>query len=257
MPASPQVPARRPCHDAPCACAQSSISAIPSERQYAAICSTSNAMWPPMCTRNTACGLCLCALRSKSSNDMQRSWRLQSTNSTRPPAAWIASGVAMNVFDGQRTVRPRTSRNSSAASAAPGPVPVATAGRPFQALHDSSNWRVSGPSDHCSASSADSQSACRRTRSRWSKPMANESKSMVRGELDPKGRRRPGGTNHTNPDGFLNGSEMASDARRGRGMGGVEINRTLDYSRGSGVNTHIARNARDRAPAVAKRGVDQ
>ena len=30
MPASPHVPARRPCHDAPCACAQSSISAIPS-----------------------------------------------------------------------------------------------------------------------------------------------------------------------------------------------------------------------------------
>ena len=42
----------------------------------------------------------------------------------------------MNVFDGQSTVRPRTPRNSSAASAAPAQLPVATAGRPFQAAHD-------------------------------------------------------------------------------------------------------------------------
>ena len=51
-PASPQVPARRPFHEAPCACAQSSSNRIPSLRQYSAIRSTSNAMWPPMCTRN-------------------------------------------------------------------------------------------------------------------------------------------------------------------------------------------------------------
>ena len=65
----------------------------------------------PACARAT--------LRSKSANDMQRSSRLQSTNSTCAPASRIASGVAMNVFEGQRTVLPRSSKNSSAASADP------------------------------------------------------------------------------------------------------------------------------------------
>ena len=101
----------------------------PRRGSSAAIRSTSNAMWPPMCTRKTAFGRCARALRSKSSNDMQRSSRLQSTNSTCAPAAWIASGVAMNVFDGQSTVCPRTSKNSSAASAAPVQLDVATAGK--------------------------------------------------------------------------------------------------------------------------------
>ena len=45
----------------------------------------------------------------------------------------------MNVFDGQRTVRPRSSKNSSAASAAPVQLEVATAGRPFQAAQAASN----------------------------------------------------------------------------------------------------------------------
>src|SRR5512133_2581960 len=93
----------------------------------------------------------------------------------------MASGVAMNVFDGHSTVRPRTSKYSSAASAAPVQDDVDTALRPFQAAQASSNWRVSGPSDHCSASSADSQSPNRRSRSRWSNPMENESKSMPAG----------------------------------------------------------------------------
>src|SRR5919204_4737186 len=93
----------------------------------------------------------------------------------------MASGVAMNVFDGQSTVRPRTSKYSSAASAAPVQDEVETALRPFQAAQASSNWRVSGASDHCSASSADSHSANRRSRSRWSNPMGKEAKSMPGG----------------------------------------------------------------------------
>ena len=54
----------------------------PARGSSSAIRSTSNAMWPPMCTRKTAFGRCSAPLRSKSSNDMQRSSRLQSTNST-------------------------------------------------------------------------------------------------------------------------------------------------------------------------------
>ena len=52
----------------------------------------------------------------------------------RPPAARIASGVAMKVFDGHSTVSPRTPAHSSAASAAP-VQPLATASAPFQAAH--------------------------------------------------------------------------------------------------------------------------
>ncbi len=55
-PASPYVPARRPLHEAPCAWAQSSIRNTPSARHRSAICWASNAMWPPMCTRNAAFG---------------------------------------------------------------------------------------------------------------------------------------------------------------------------------------------------------
>src|ERR1044072_1110582 len=85
-------------------------------------------MWPPMWTRIAARGRCRSALRSKSSKDMQRSSRLQSTNSTAAPAPTAASGVAMKVFEGQSTVSPLTPANSSAAPAreaeARQPVPV-------------------------------------------------------------------------------------------------------------------------------------
>ena len=79
---------------------------------------------------------------------MQRSSRLQSTNSTFAPTSTHASGVAMNVFEGQRTVLPRSSKNSSAASADPVQADVATDGSPFHAVQVSSNCLTSGPSDH-------------------------------------------------------------------------------------------------------------
>ncbi len=81
----------------------------------------------------------------------------------------------MKVFEGQSTVRPRSSKNSKAARAAPVQLEVESAGRPFQPAQASSKARVSGPSDHCSLSIASSQSACRRSRSRWSNPMAKAS----------------------------------------------------------------------------------
>ena len=95
----------------------------------------------------------------KLSKDMQRSSRLQSTNATLAPACSAASGVAMNVFDGQSTVSPRTPANSSAASAAPDHEPNAIASSPFHAAqvaskrrfqsdHASSNRRVHSPSVH-------------------------------------------------------------------------------------------------------------
>ena len=172
IPASPQLPARRPFHSAPWACAQSSSRTIPSLRQSSAIRSDSNARWPPMCTRKTARGLCSRTFRSRSSNDMQRSSRLQSTNSTFAPALIAASGVAMNVFDGQRTVSPRTPAHSSAASAAPVQPLNATASRRFHVDHSRSNSAVSSPSDQRSESSTRSQSWWSRARSRWSKPIA-------------------------------------------------------------------------------------
>ena len=78
----------------------------------------------------------------------------------------IASGVAMNVFEGQSTVLPRSSKNSSAASADPVQLEVATDGSPFQAVQVASNALTSGPSDHDSSSRIPSQSACSRSRSR-------------------------------------------------------------------------------------------
>ncbi len=72
-----------------------------------------------MWTRIAALGLRRSAFASKSSKDMQRSARLQSTNSTSAPASSAASGVAMKVLEGQRTVSPRTPANSRAASAPP------------------------------------------------------------------------------------------------------------------------------------------
>ena len=102
-------------------------------RQYAAIRSASKAMWPPMWTRIAAFGLCFSALASKSSNDMQRSLRLQSTNSTVGPALIAASGVAMKVLEGQSTVSPFTPANSQRRQRAAGPAREAEAGQPVPA----------------------------------------------------------------------------------------------------------------------------
>ena len=86
-------------------------------------------MWPPMCTRNAALGLCSATLRSKSANDMHRSSRLQSTNSTSAPAWIAASGVAMKVLEGTSTVSPSARRRSQARPARRRPSsPNATAG---------------------------------------------------------------------------------------------------------------------------------
>ena len=79
-----------------------------------------------MWTRTAARGRWLSALRWKSSNDMQRSSRLQSTNTGSPPERMMESGVAMKVLDGQSTFSPRTPAKSRAASAAPVQPPVAT-----------------------------------------------------------------------------------------------------------------------------------
>ena len=113
-----------------------------------------------MWTRKTARGRCWCTFRSRSSNDMQRSSRLQSTNSTFAPAWIAASGVAMNVFDGQSTVSPRHARPLSAASAAPVQPLNATAFEPVPARpRPLRTRRVSAPSLQRSASKIRSHSS--------------------------------------------------------------------------------------------------
>src|SRR5262245_34506971 len=126
-----------------------------------------------MCTRTAARGRCRSALRSKSSNDMQRSARPQSTKTGSPPAWMIARGVAMNVFEGHRTFAPRTRAKSRAASAAPLQPAVATDPRPCSADQAASNRAVISPSDQRSEITISSQRSCSLGRSRRSKPIAN------------------------------------------------------------------------------------
>src|ERR1700761_3110843 len=146
---------------------------MPLERQYSAICSVSKARWPPTWTRIAARGLCRSALRSKSSKDMQRSSLRQSTNSTLAPAPTAASGVAMKVLDGQRTVSPSTPANSSAARAPPAQLERPTLGSLFHSAQRASKAASLAPSDHCSESRTSVHSSNSRGRSRWSKPIAN------------------------------------------------------------------------------------
>src|SRR5436305_6038843 len=146
-----------------------------------------------MCTSTQARGRSRSALRSRSANDMQRSSRLQSTNTGRPPALRIASGVAMKVFEGQSTARPPTPANSSAASAPPPQPDIASAGAPFQSCQAASKRCVIGPCAHCWDSITSSQSACRRARSRWSNPIANSpSLGRVEGGKAPRSVYRSG-----------------------------------------------------------------
>src|SRR4029079_15686353 len=105
------------------------------------------------------------ALASKSANEVQRSSRLQSTNTGRAPALITERGVAMNVFEGQRTASPRTPQNSSAAIAAPDQLENATQGSPFQASQAPSKRANSSPSVHRSESSTSSHSSWSRARS--------------------------------------------------------------------------------------------
>src|SRR4051794_1106119 len=147
-----------------------------------------------MWTRIAARGLWRSALRSKSANDMQRSSRLQSTNSTAAPAPIAASGVAMNVFEGQRTVSPRTPAYSSAARAPPAQLDIPTLGSSFQRAQRASKASSLEPSDHCSESSTSVQSSNSLPRSRWSNPIANfdASDRVVSGEPKSAARLAPG-----------------------------------------------------------------
>src|SRR2546430_3328568 len=128
-----------------------------------------------MWTRKAAFGLCLSAFASKSAKDMHRSSRLQSTNATRAPERIAASGVAMNVFEGHRTVWPVTSAKWSAASAPPAQLETATDSRPLCADHALSKRSVMVDSDQRLESRTSSIRACSRERSRWSNPIANVS----------------------------------------------------------------------------------
>ena len=122
---------------------------------------------------------------SKSSKDMQRSSRLQSTNSTSAPALIAASGVAMKVLDGQSTVSPRTPANSSAASAPPAQLERPRLGSPFHSAQRASKASSIRPSDHCSESSTSAQSSKSLGRSRWSNPIANLLASIRLVSADP------------------------------------------------------------------------
>ena len=98
----------------------------------------------------------------------------------RAPALIAASGVAMNVFDGQRTVSPRTPAHSSAASAAPVQPLNATASSRFQVDHsplELGGQLTLGPAlgvEHAIPELVE------RARSRWSKPIAKRASSVER-----------------------------------------------------------------------------
>ena len=65
----------------------------PSSRQYAAMCSISNARWPPIWHKERRSPACVARPSPRSlQNETQRSSRLQSTNSTRAPAKITDSG---------------------------------------------------------------------------------------------------------------------------------------------------------------------
>src|SRR3989338_482557 len=130
-------------------------------------------MWPPICTTHTATGSYLSILAFRSARLMQRSSLLQSTNSTLPPAFITLKGVAIKVFDGQRTVFPFTLKNSHPASAAPPQLEKANASKLRYLLHFSSNSWVNLPSDHLWVSMISSHILCSLPRSSFSKPIVN------------------------------------------------------------------------------------
>ena len=79
----------------------------------------------------------------------------------------------MKVLEGHSTVPPRTPANSSAVSAAPDQLLMATDGSPFQRSQDDSNDSTSAPCAQRWDVITSSHIACTRARSRWSKPIAN------------------------------------------------------------------------------------
>ena len=172
-------PRAPPGQRAPWACAQSSIRKTPSAAQRSAISRTSKATWPPMCTRTAALGWWRRSLASKSGSDAHRSSRLQSTKTGRPPRA---EDRERRGHEGVRGAQHRLAahagefeRRQRAARPRPGREPR----RAVQAAHAASKRRVISPSDDCSESMTSSQSACRRTRSRRSKPMAKRESSWA------------------------------------------------------------------------------
>ena len=119
MPASPQVPARRPFQSAPWAWAQSSIRKIPSARQSSAISLDLECEMAADVDEEDGARLVLAHLALEVRERHAEVVAVAVDELDVAPALIAASGVAMNVFDGQSTVSPRTPAYSSAASAAP------------------------------------------------------------------------------------------------------------------------------------------
>ena len=140
----------------------------------AAICSTSNAMWPPMWTRNAALGL----WRSRLGLEVRE--RHAEVLAVAVDELHLGAGTDRRQRRGHERVRraqhrsrPAPARNRSAASAPPAQLEAATAGTPFQASHAASKRPTISPSDQRPESSTSSISACSRARSRGSNPIAN------------------------------------------------------------------------------------
>ena len=232
MPASPQVPARRPCHDAPCACAQSSIRTIPSERQYAAICSTSNAMWPPMWTRKTACGRCSCdlplevverhaqvvavavdeldAAAGRLHRERRRHERVRRAEHGAPAHLEVLERRERGAGPA-RASRPRAGRST--------PPQASSKRRGQRARPTTARRRAPRPRARAGARGRGGRSRWRTSRSPW----GSRSKAA--------GRKRPARTNHNNPDGFLNGKRIAASNVAGCiPPSGREMRRKLLYS---------------------------
>ena len=149
IPASPNVPGRRPFHSAPCAWAQSSISDDPLaaaelrdplgiEGDVAADVHEERRPRPVLVHLPLEVVERHAEVVAVAVDELD----------ARARADRAQSGVAMNVFDGHSTVSPRTPAHSSAASAAPVQPLNATASRPFQPAQAPSNSFVSSPSDH-------------------------------------------------------------------------------------------------------------
>ena len=135
-------------------------------------------MWT---TIDRAAGRCSATCASNSANDMHRSSGCSRTNSgRRARACTTASGVAMNVFDGHSTVRPRTLGALQRGQRGAGPAREGDGAEPVPCAYQAaSNALVSGPSDQRWEAITPSQSSCRRARSRSSKPIANRAWSAM------------------------------------------------------------------------------
>ena len=93
--ASPWAPLLVFPHRAPIVCAQSSMTAMPSE-SAASMSAPMSTMWPRMCDSISTRASLACALRTRSSMSMTRS-SVISTSTALPPAASIAPGTGDSV----------------------------------------------------------------------------------------------------------------------------------------------------------------